>query len=83
MMGGFISLRDVQCWRTKSRVIGRGTVLPELDVLWVLSCHLSIFIGKWLEGFLVVAHWETGVSGLADLRLAYLGSEDSLVLSFL
>lgn len=70
MMGRFISLRDAPCRRTKSQVMGRGTVLPELDVLWVLSCHLSIFIGKWLEGFLVVSHWETGVSGLEGLHLA-------------
>lgn len=58
-------------------------VPPKLDVLWVLSCCLSISIGKWLEGFLVVPHWETGVSGLEGLHLAQPGSEDSLVLSLL
>lgn len=66
MMGRSINLRDVQCWRTKSQVTGRGI----LDALWVLSCRLSSFMGKWIEGFLVVPHWETGASGLEGLCLA-------------
>lgn len=39
--------------------MGGGTVLPELDVLWVSGCPLSILTGKWLEGLLAVLHWET------------------------